>query len=79
MQARERAILDADQQPDDLSCQVRAAEAYLADGKPKEAAGLLERATAKLGRSPAAAAVLVRAYRQLGREDLARRWEQTGP
>lgn len=78
VQARERAILDADQQPDDLDCQVRAAEAYLVDGKPREAAGLLERAVARLGRSPAAAAVLARAYRQLGREDLARRWEQPG-
>jgi tetratricopeptide (TPR) repeat protein len=79
VQARDRAILDAAQQPDDLGCQVRAAEAYLADGKPQEAAGLLERATARLGRSPAAAAVLVRAYRQLGREDMARRWERAGP
>jgi tetratricopeptide (TPR) repeat protein len=76
VQARERTILDAQQQPDNLERQVQAAEAILADGKPKEAAELLERATAKLGRSKAAAAVLVRAYRQLGREDLARRWEQ---
>lgn len=79
VQIRERAILDAAQQPDDLAAQVRAAEAYLADKKPTEAADLLERATAKLGRSAAAAAVLVRAYRQLGREDLARRWEQPEP
>ncbi len=78
VQARERAILDARQRPDDLNCQVRAAEAHLADGKPKEAAELLERATAKLGRTPAATAVLARAYRQLGREDLARRIEQAG-
>lgn len=78
-QARQRAILDAGQQPDDLSVQVRAAEAYLADGKPKEAAELLAPAVSKLGRTPAAAAVLARAYRQLGRDDLARRWEQAGP
>jgi tetratricopeptide (TPR) repeat protein len=76
VQVRERAILDADQRPDDLAAQVRAAEAHLADGKPTEAAGLLERAVAKLGRSPDAVAVLARAYRRLGREDLARRWEQ---
>jgi tetratricopeptide (TPR) repeat protein len=77
-QARVRAVLDAQQRPDDLTAQVRAAEAHLADGKPAEAAALLERATATLGRSPEATAVQARAYRQLGREDLARRCEQAG-
>jgi Tfp pilus assembly protein PilF len=79
VQVRERAVLDADQRPDDLAAQVRAAEAHLAGGNPREAAGRLEKAVARLGQSPEAAAVLARAYRQLGREDLARRWEQTRP
>jgi tetratricopeptide (TPR) repeat protein len=78
-QARARVVLDAAQRPDDLAAQVRAAEVHLADGKPAEAVGVLERATAALGRSPEATAVLARAYRQLGREDLARRCEQAGP
>jgi tetratricopeptide (TPR) repeat protein len=77
-QARQRVVLDAHQRPDDLAAQVRAAEVHLADGKPAEAAGLLERATAALGRSAEATALLARAYRQLGREDLARRCEQEG-
>lgn len=76
LQSRERAVRDARQRPDDLPAQVRAAEALLTDGQPKEAAAVLERATARLGRSPGAAAVLARAYRQLGREDLARQWER---
>jgi len=78
-QARVRAVVDAQQQPNNLVAQVRAAEAHLADGKPAEAAELLMRATATLGRSQEAMDVLARAYRQLGREDLARKWEQAKP
>jgi tetratricopeptide (TPR) repeat protein len=78
-QARVRAVVDAQQQPNNLVAQVRAAEAHLADGKPAEAAELLMRATATLGRSQQAMAVLARAYRQLGREDLARQCEEARP
>ena len=73
--SRERAILDARQQPDNVIAQIRSAEAYLANGKPKQAAELLERAMLKLGRHPAAEAVVARAYRKLGREDLAKQWD----
>jgi predicted Zn-dependent protease len=78
-QARVRAVLDAQQRRNDLSAQVRAAEAHLADGKATEAAELLVQATKALGRSPEAMAVLARAYRQLGREDLARQCDQARP
>lgn len=77
-QGRVRVIEDARQRPGDLAAQVRAAEAHLADGQPGEAARLLEAATSAHGRSPEAIALLARAYRQLGREDLARRCEQGG-
>ncbi len=78
-QARVRAVLDAQQRQNDLAAQVRAAAAHLADGKAAEAAELLVRATAALGRSPEAMTVLAQAYRRLGREDLARQCEQAGP
>ena len=78
-QSRVRAVVDAQQQPNDLPAQIRAAEAHLADGKPADAVELLVRATTTLGRTPEAIAVLARAYRQIGREDLARQCEQTKP
>ena len=65
-------------QANKTSAQIRAAEAFLANGKAQQAASLLERAMLKLGRNPAAEAVVARAYRKLGREDLARRWDPPG-
>jgi predicted Zn-dependent protease len=75
VKARDRMVVDAGQRPDDMPTQVRAAEVLLADGKPKEAAALLEQAMRRLGRDPAAAVLLARAYRQLGRLDLADQWD----
>jgi predicted Zn-dependent protease len=74
--ARDRIVKDARQQPDSMAAQVRAAELLLADGKPAEAAALLEPATLRLGKTPVAAKLLAQAYRQLGRTDRAAEWER---
>lgn len=74
--ARTRLVVDANQRPDDMAAQLRAAEVLLADGKAGEAAALIERAIFRLGKDPAAARVLATAYRTLGRPDLAAEWER---
>jgi predicted Zn-dependent protease len=77
---RESAVLDARQQPDDMPAQIRAAEVLLEDGKPAEAAQVLEQAMHRLGRNPAAVLLLTKAYYRLGRVDLANKWEHSsGP
>jgi predicted Zn-dependent protease len=76
VKAQNRLVLDAGQQPDDMQAQIRGAEVLLTQGKPAEAATMLERATRRIGKTPAAAKLLARAYREVGRPDLAAEWER---
>jgi predicted Zn-dependent protease len=76
LKAAARIVIDARQRPDDLPSQLRAAEQLLGDGKPSEAAALVEQAITRLGPDPRLARLLAQAYRQLGRADLAEAWER---
>jgi tetratricopeptide (TPR) repeat protein len=64
---------DANQRPDDLSLQVKAARACLAAGNPEAARARLETALKRLGPSKHALELLASCYDALGRGDLAGR------
>lgn len=76
VKAAQRIVVDARQRPDDLPSQLRAAEQLLGDGKPVEAAALLEPAIVRHGPDPRLTRLLAQSYRQLGRDDLAEAWER---
>lgn len=76
VKARQRLIVDARQQPDNMPVQIQAARQLLEDGKPAEAIAVLEQAMLRGGKNVEAARVLSKAYRQAGQPDRAVVWEQ---
>jgi predicted Zn-dependent protease len=64
-----RYAQDADQRPNDMAAQVRAARANLAAGKPAQAARILEEALARIGEDADARAALAEARAKLGKPD----------
>lgn len=74
VKARERLLVDARQRPADLPLQVRAARAMLAEGRPNDAAVLLEEAIRTHGEHPDIREPIAQAYRELGRPELADLW-----
>lgn len=72
--ARGRIVAEARNRPDDLPAQVAAADALLAEGRPREAALVLESAVVRHGEHPSIRRPMAEAYRRLGRVDLADLW-----
>lgn len=74
-----RFATDAEQRPDDMALQVRAAEALLAAGQPAKARQMLEAALARLGPNRAASVALAASHDALGRPDLAAQVRAAAP
>jgi tetratricopeptide (TPR) repeat protein len=64
LKQRSRIVIDARQQPDNMTAQVKAAEILMTDGKSEEAIRLLELALKRIGPNPQAEKLLAEAYLQ---------------